>query len=121
MNKAIIIIGCMSIALNACKTNPEKIKLSELKSACDYISAEESILDELIMIHKEHPEIRMYSQVYARKVGDPEPIKNEFSEKFEILYQKLNYIDNAASLKFTTPEINECDKLTAVRKKWKEI
>jgi benzoyl-CoA reductase/2-hydroxyglutaryl-CoA dehydratase subunit BcrC/BadD/HgdB len=119
MLKKIILITLITTTLNSCNSKPEEIKLTELKTACDYIKAEESIVDEFLKLQEQHPEALKGLFLFA--AGDKPIIETEFTNKFKKLYKKLEELDNASRMKFTSAEFKECSNTDVLDKKTRQM
>lgn len=91
-----------SLVLSGCSSDPKDIKLSDLKTVCDYVDAAEKVMDAAI------------------RIGEKRDLKN-FSEKdkeeLKALEKKIEEIGKAAEKKFTREEAQECKSFERVAEK----
>ncbi len=106
MKKLMTIFGAMLIAsfmLTSCSQNPTEIKISDLKTACDYLHAAEKCMDALIELKgevKDFDELPENKQKYAEQV-----------------YEKMEEILEAAEKKYTEKEGMECKSFERIASK----
>ena len=98
MKKRIIVfktalLMLLTMFLNSCSTNPEDIKLNDLKTSCDYVDAMNKIYDQMIKIKED------------KKANELAPEKKS---EMEVWTKKLREIALAASKKYTEAEVKEC-------------
>ena len=101
---AIIIASSMLIS---CSQKPTEIKLSDLKTACDYVDAIEKCFDALIELTgdmENFDDLPKNEQEYAKQLED-----------------KLEEIGKAAEKKYTEAEIKECENFERVKEKSEKV
>jgi len=96
----------MTLATISCSKKPEDIKLSELKTSCDYVDALEIVLDKGISLFKN------------KKIEDFSPEEKSYLETLKI---KLKQIVEAGEKKFTDLEFEECSNFKKVYEKIDEF
>ena len=94
---------CITLLLTNCSQKLEEIKLSDLKTVCDYVDAIENIFDEIIEISSKESSISK---------DDKEQIKS--------LMNKLEDINEAGGRKYTKKEMMECEGFNRIKEKAKK-
>ncbi len=104
-----------SMILLGCTQKPENIKLSDLKTACDYIDALEKCGDAIIKLKnlEIHALIR-YQEGSGKSLED-------FSQEINVLQEKIDVIGKAGDKKFTKDEFNECPSFDRIKEKMNKI
>ena len=100
-----------SMIMLGCTQKPENIKLSDLKTACDYIDALEKCGDAIIKLKK--PALTRY-QEGGKSLED-------FSQEIKVLQEKIEVIGKAGDKKFTKDEFNECPSFDRIKEKMNKI
>jgi len=93
MKKYLVIVLCASMTIVSCAQKPEDIKISDLKTACDYIDALEKVIDA------------------ALKIGDAsswEDLSQKDKDYLKVLLVKAEEIGEAAGKKYTAADIENC-------------
>ncbi len=95
-----------SMIMLGCTQKPENIKLSDLKTACDYVEAVEECVDAMtkIMDNKKR-----------------EDLSQEDKDNMKVLKDKIKDIGKAASKKYTDDEAKECPSFERVKEKLKNL
>jgi hypothetical protein len=88
-----------------CSRNPQEIKLSDLRTACDYIDAIDQVCDVAIDLKG------------GKKIND---ISEEDKKKYEELKSKAIQIAFAGGKKYTGAEFEECPKQKELAEKIKK-
>jgi hypothetical protein len=91
-----------SLVLSGCSSDPKDIKLSDLKSACDYVDAAEKIIDATIDFGKNK---------------DLDNLSKEDKKEIKALQDKIEEIGEAAEKKYTRTELNECKSFERIKEK----
>lgn len=99
---ALIGFGLMLIH---CAPKPEELKLADLKTACDYVDALESLADEVIRIQGDRPK---------------EKWTEEEKGRIKLLQKKAREVGEAADKKYTEAEFRECPNFGDLEKKVEE-
>ena len=114
MKKVMAILGVAlftSMIMLGCTQKPENIKLSDLKTACDYIDALEKCGDAIIKLKKRA--LTRY-QEGGKSLED-------FSQEIKVLQEKIEVIGKAGDKKFTKDEFNECPSFDRIKEKMNKI
>jgi hypothetical protein len=77
----------------SCSTNPDDIKLNDLKTSCDYVDAMNKVYDQMIKLK-------------GKKTIDQ--LTQEEKSEMEVWTKKFKEIALAASKKYTEAEVKEC-------------
>jgi bacterioferritin (cytochrome b1) len=96
-----------SFILISCSQNPTEIKLSDLKTACDYANAIEKYFDALIELKGE-----------TEKFYDLPKNEQEYAKQ---LKDKLEEILKAGEKKYTEAEIKECGNFERIEEKGEKV
>ena len=94
-----------------CTQKPENIKLSDLKTACDYIDALEKCGDAIIKLKK-------LALIRYQEGGNS---LEDFSQEIKVLQEKIEVIGKAGDKKFTKDEFNECPSFDRIKEKMNKI
>ena len=100
-----------SMILLGCTQKPENIKLSDLKTACDYIDALEKCGDAIIKLKK-------LALIRYQEGGNS---LEDFSQEINVLQEKIDVIGKAGDKKFTKDEFNECPSFDRIKEKMNKI
>ena len=100
-----------SMILLGCTQKPENIKLSDLKTACDYIDALEKCGDAIIKLKK-------LALIRYQEGGNS---LEDFSQEIKVLQEKIEVIGKAGDKKFTKDEFNECPSFDRIKEKMNKI
>ena len=114
MKKVMTILGVAlftSMILLGCTQKPENIKLSDLKTACDYIDALEKCGDAIIKLKK-------LALIRYQEGGNS---LEDFSQEINVLQEKIDVIGKAGDKKFTKDEFNECPSFDRIKEKMNKI
>ena len=114
MKKVMTILGVAlftSMILLGCTQKPENIKLSDLKTACDYIDALEKCGDAIIKLKK-------LALIRYQEGGNS---LEDFSQEIKVLQEKIEVIGKAGDKKFTKDEFNECPSFDRIKEKMNKI
>jgi hypothetical protein len=104
-NKSFLLV-LITFAIISCSKKPEDIKLSDLKSSCDYVDALEIVIDEGLLLFKN------------KKIEELSPEEHSY---LQTLKTKLNDIGEAAEKKFTISEVRECSKFKLLDEKMEKF
>jgi uncharacterized coiled-coil protein SlyX len=91
---------CITLLLTNCSQKPEQIKLSDLKTPCDYLDASENIIDEI-------------NEISSKESS----ISTDNKEKIKSLMNKLEDVGEAADKKYTKKELMECEGFNRLKEK----
>ena len=114
MKKVMAILGVAlftSMIMLGCTQKPENIKLSDLKTACDYIDALEKCGDAIIKLKK-------LALIRYQEGGNS---LEDFSQEIKVLQEKIDVIGKAGDKKFTKDEFNECPSFDRIKEKMNKI
>ena len=114
MKKVMAILGVAlftSMIMLGCTQKPENIKLSDLKTACDYIDALEKCGDAIIKLKK-------LALIRYQEGGNS---LEDFSQEIKVLQEKIEVIGKAGDKKFTKDEFNECPSFDRIKEKMNKI
>ena len=114
MKKVMTILGVAlftSMILLGCTQKPENIKLTDLKTACDYIDALEKCGDAIIKLKK-------LALIRYQEGGNS---LEDFSQEINVLQEKIDVIGKAGDKKFTKDEFNECPSFDRIKEKMNKI
>ena len=114
MKKVMTILGVAlftSMIMLGCTQKPENIKLSDLKTACDYIDALEKCGDAIIKLKK-------LALIRYQEGGNS---LEDFSQEINVLQEKIDVIGKAGDKKFTKDEFNECPSFDRIKEKMNKI
>ena len=100
-----------SMIMLGCTQKPENIKLSDLKTACDYIDALEKCGDAIIKLKK-------LALIRYQEGGNS---LEDFSQEIKVLQEKIEVIGKAGDKKFTKDEFNECPSFDRIKEKMNKI
>lgn len=106
LNKKSFLLVLITFAIISCSKKPEDIKLSDLKSSCDYVDALEIVIDEGLLLFK------------VKKIEELSTEENLYLNK---LYEKLEEIVEAGDKKFSESEFEECPNYDAVKEKYEKL
>jgi hypothetical protein len=110
MRKGISFLSLLFLVLIfaiSCGRKAEDIRLSDLKTACDYVTAMTDVFDE--------------AQIIIKDTKHWEDLNNLQKEKLKILRNKLDEISEAAKKKFTKAEAKECSNYKKMVEKAKKL
>jgi hypothetical protein len=116
MKKVMMVIIAFSFAsmtMLSCTQKAEDIKLSDLKTACDFVSAMGKIADAQIKNDKDS------NASIEKGTWSEESSKNANAYR-EVLKNKLQEITEAAGKKYTEIEAKECPDFQMLEKKFKD-
>ena len=99
---AFVSLLLISVLASGCSSDPRDIKLSDLKSACDYVDAAEKVLDAAIAIGDNK---------------DLEKLTEADKKEIKELEDKMEEIGKAAEKKYTEAEVMECKSFERVKEK----
>ena len=114
MKKVMAILGVAlftSMIMLGCTQKPENIKLSDLKTACDYIDALEKCGDAIIKLKK----------TALTRYQEGGNSLEDFSQEIKVLQEKIEVIGKAGDKKFTKDEFNECPSFDRIKEKMNKI
>ena len=114
MKKVMAILGVAlftSMIMLGCTQKPENIKLSDLKTACDYIDALEKCGDAIIKLKK----------TALTRYQEGGNSLEDFSQEIKVLQEKIEVIGKAGDKKFTKDEFNECHSFDRIKEKMNKI
>jgi len=123
---AFIAFSFASMTMLSCTQKPEEIKLSDLKTACDFVSALGKIADAGIKWEEKYDKEIIKDHFDSEKEGLEiyEKRKKEKEDKLfaerEVLKKKLREITEAAGKKYTETEVKECPDFEMLEKKFKD-
>lgn len=126
----IIAFSFASITMLSCTQKAEDIKLSDLKTACDFISAMGKVADAQIKNEKDRDEKVAEIEELRTEVMSTEALEKlikkqaEVDEKYwdyrDVLKKKLKEIIEAGGKKYTYSEAKECPDYEMLEKKLKD-
>ena len=131
----IIAFSFASITMLSCTQKAEDIKLSDLKTACDFVSALGKVADAGIKWEEKYDKVRKEDEfdseaasksesggleeleIYNKRIKEKE---DKLWAEREVLKKKLREITEAAGKKYTEIEVKECPDFEMLEKKFKD-
>jgi hypothetical protein len=131
----IIAFSFASITMLSCTQKAEDIKLSDLKTACDFVSALGKVADAGIKWEEKYDKVRKEDEfdseaasksesggleeleIYNKRIKEKE---DKLWAEREVLKKKLREITEAAGKKYTEIGVKECPDFEMLEKKFKD-
>lgn len=131
----IIAFSFASITMLSCTQKAEDIKLSDLKTACDFVNALGKVADAGIKWEEKYDKVRKEDEfdseaasksesggleeleIYNKRIKEKE---DKLWAEREVLKKKLREITEAAGKKYTEIEVKECPDFEMLEKKFKD-
>lgn len=97
----------VGLAVSGCKKSPMDIQVSDLKTACDFVDALESLMDEMIAV--------------KGSANSKEELSAADEQKRLALDKKIDEVKSGAEAKFPKEEAQKCEHYGSLQDKVKQL